>query len=463
MNKIIKTFKFGLRQFVEHPQLWLTVLVTVSIFFSYLYIANRFITIAKNAQEELVNVRVGALQDAFAPLASILFNKKEVLREHIHEIANLNPTIQNFFIVKKDASSNRWKIITALDKKKEGTDLLEYNLILDLASAKPGNSFTRELQIGDDRFFETARAIVNNNGELLGVAVTRQSMSEADKKISQDIQKSILVLLIILLFLLLLFFRHARIIDYTVLYKKLKEIDKMKDDFVSMASHELRTPLTAIRGYVDILKGQNEVTSEIGSKALGRIDISAQELDQLIADILDVSRIEQGRLSYKMEKINPKDVLQRVIDSLTRPAEEKGLKLNLKIEDGLFVFVDPGRLRQVLVNIVGNAVKYTPKGKIDVSMKRVGNEVVFKVSDTGLGMSAEDLSHLFEKFWRSGDSAVRKQKGTGLGMWITKQIVEEMGGVIDVQSIKNVGTHFTVKFPIAKSKETKKLETDDEL
>ncbi len=444
--KLLKIIKDGLLQFKNHPQLWLTVFVAIAIFSSYLFIANRFVSIAKQAQDELVNVRIGSLQDAFAPLASILFDEPDLLRKHMIRLVRLNPTIVDFMIVQK--VNGRWKIIYSVDRKKEGTDLIGYDIALNLAETNPDNSFTVEEVVGGERFFKTSRAIVDEKGQVKAVAVTRQSMSWADKKISADIKNGMLILILIMLFLLLLFFKHARIIDYAVLYKQLQEIDRMKDDFISMASHELRTPLTAIRGYVDILKSLNEVKSETGVKSLNRIDISAKELDSLIADILDVSRIQQGRLSYEMQIIDPYETLQHVADTLSASAQDKGLKFTVDAERNLKINADPNRLRQVLINVIGNAIKYTPEGSVTVQLKKEQGKAVFVVADTGLGMSPEDLSHLFEKFWRSPDKNVRKQKGTGLGMWITKQIVEHMGGKIYAQSIKGSGTTFTIEFPL---------------
>lgn len=447
-----ETIKKGFKQFVDHPQLWLTVLVTVSIFVSYIYIANRFINIARDAQDELVNVRVGALHDAFAPLAGVLLTEPDLLRKHMGDIVDVNPTITDFFVVERagagGAGQKGWRVDVSIDQGLENTDLLGYDISLALAQSNPGNSFTVEEVRAGERYFRTSRAIVGEDGIVEAVAVTRQAMSAADKRIGSNIQKSVFVLLVILLFLLLLFFRHARIIDYTVLYKKLKEIDSMKDDFISMASHELRTPLTSIRGYADMLKTSGEVASADGQKSLDRIDVSAKQLDQLIADILDVSKLEQGRLEINIENVNTTGVIADVCDSLRIPAEGKGLELVMELETVANANVDPERLRQVVVNLVGNAIKYTQEGKVTVSSKVGGDMLEIRVSDTGLGMTAEEQKELFGKFWRAEGEDVRKQKGTGLGLWITKQLVEQMGGTIAVESIKGVGSHFVVRFGV---------------
>lgn len=448
-TNFLKTINRGFKQLADNPQLWLTVVVTVAIFISYIYVANRFINIARDAQDELVNVRVGALQDAFAPLAGVLFEEPELLREHMISIASINPTITNFFVaIRPNKVKDRWRVMVALNKQLDNTDLIGYDISLALAEANPGNSFTVEEVRNGERFFRTSRAVTNKNGDVVAVAVTRQAMSAADKRIGENIRKSVVILLVVLLFLLLLFFRHARIIDYTVLYKKLKDVDAMKDDFLSMASHELRTPLTAIRGYADILKTSGEVVSSQGLKSLTRIDISARELDRLIADILDVSRIEQGRMQFEMQEFNSTKIIAEVCDSLRMQAEAKGLELKLNLKPEARISADRGKLRQIAMNLIGNSIKYTSKGKITVSSEIKNGELLWKVSDTGLGMSAEELKNLFNKFWRSGDKEVRKQTGTGLGLWITKQLIEQMNGTISVESIKGVGSHFIVRFPL---------------
>jgi len=221
----------------------------------------------------------------------------------------------------------------------------------------------------------------------------------------------------------------------------------MKDDFVSMASHELRSPLTIIRGYADILKGVSGLSDE-DKKNIERIDIAAKGLDNLVADILDVSRLNQGRLSVKIQDTDIKEIVKNIAESYQHNAEEKNLSLHIEIGDVPHIAVDPDRVRQVIVNLIGNAVKYTKKGEVAIKLFVEGKNTVLRVSDTGIGMSEEERAELFGKFYRIRNEETRDIKGTGLGLWITKQIVEMMNGKISVESIKGVGSHFIVKFPV---------------
>lgn len=445
-RSLIRTLREGVRQFTEHPQLFLTLLVAVSILCSYLFLAERFISIATDAQDRLINVRVGAMQDAFAPLAGELLSSPDVLREHMKTIASQNQTIVEFSIL-EEVAPQTWYTIVSLNKEEEYLPHEGYGIVLGLASNDPGNSYTTQEYEGSERYFRTARAIVKD-GEIQGVIVTRQSLSEADLQIAKSIRDASIMLGVVLLFLMGLFFKHARIIDYTVLYKKLKELDQLKDDFISMTSHELRTPLTAIRGYVELLEQKDEVRTVDGKQFLERINTSAEELDQLISDILDVTRLEQGRLSFTPTTIDPKSIMEEVVSSLMFKAKEKGLVLKTLFEHQATIVADPVRLKQVMVNIIGNAVKYTKKGEIVARVYSNNNRLYLRVSDTGIGMSAEAQRRLFEKFYRADSSEVQREVGTGLGLWITKQLVEKMGGTISVESIEGVGSHIVVSFPL---------------
>lgn len=450
MRSPFGTLRSGLATVREFPQLFLTIAVACAILVSFAYIADRFIGIARSAQDQLINVRVGSLQDGFAPLAALLYDEAPRVRMHMRRLIDLNPTITEFHIVER--RDGKWTITNSADEKRIGESVLGMDTLLSLATGESTHSFTIEEVVGGVRFFRTFRAIVAEDGTPRGIAVTRQSLSEADRIISRSISSSIAILLVIVILLLALFFRHARIIDYTVLYRKLKEVDQLKDDFISMASHELRTPLTAIRGYAELLG--DAIHGDDPKKAdehLQRIDTSALALENLISDMLDVSRIEQGRIALEMKTIDPNTILTEVCDALEEPARGKGLSLAREFSSGLHILADETRFRQIAMNLIGNAIKYTEHGEVKVrSYEDKG--IIIRVVDTGIGMKSEDRDRLFEKFHRSGSEKVRSQTGTGLGLWITKQLVEAMNGRISVESIEGVGTHVIVTFPVAGGK-----------
>jgi len=452
LDKIFPTLNRGIEKLKSNPQLWYTIFVAVLILVAFIFVANRFVTIAQDAQDRLVNVRLGALQDSFVEFAPDYMDSDsgvEVLQSRIKKISFGNNTISKFKVVKFDNSEP--VILASLLNSEVGKVDDENSFMYGIASTDVSNSFTLEDIVDGSRVYKTTRIITDSFGDSIGAVLTEQSLSEADIKISSNIQNSVLIFIIIVVLIMFLFFRHARIIDYTALYKKLKEVDQLKDDFVSMASHELRTPLTVIRGYAENLRESGPV-NENQEISLKRIDIATKQLDDLVNDMLDVSRIEQGRMKVELQEINPIANISEIVEGFVSLAEAKGIKMKFthELQTDIKINIDPARFKQVLTNIIGNSVKYTKEGEIKINLKKIGEDLVIRVSDTGFGMSAEAQKNLFTKFYRIQTDETREVRGTGLGLWITKQIVEIMKGTITVESIEGVGSHFIISFPKVK-------------
>lgn len=451
MNALGNSLKAGFARLRENPQLAYSILVALVIAFSFIFVSNRFIGIAKSAEDNLINVRVGSIHDAFAAYVRLHSPYSTDIETMFRNVANDNTTISQFKLI--GIENGKETLYASLDLSAEkGTPseiAPEDAFLYNLAKSDPSRSFTTERYENGERFFKTARAIADVSGEPK-MLVTVQSLSEADKKIASEIRASIFILFLILFAVLLLFFRHSRIIDYGVLYKRLREIDTLKDDFIAMASHELRTPLAAIKGYAELLldRESEENDKQIFSK---NILTSVRNLDSLVADILDVARIEQGRIEVKLANCKTGELVSDVVDSLKKVASDKGLSLAVEIQDDLLALVDRDRLRQVFVNLIGNAIKYTQKGNIKVTQKRENNRVVICVADTGIGMTKQEQGKIFEKFYRVKSEETKEIGGTGLGLWITRQLVLKMSGSIYIESIKGVGTHAYVSFPIVHS------------
>lgn len=457
-NFFFLNLKKGIKKVADNPQLIYTIVIAVLITGSFIFMADRFIGIANDAEERLINVRVGSLQDAFVSFASDKIDDSEYLNKKIEEIISANETIKNFRVVVKKTivdpnieTAQSPYIIVASNSKEEinkGDD--QASLLYNLASGNPSDSMTIALNENGERLFKTARAIRDGMGNILGVVMTTQTLSQADIAIEGSIRNSRILLFIVTLLILFLFFRHSKIIDYMDLYKKLKEVDQLKDDFVSMASHELRTPLTIIRGYAEFINAAPELSPKT-KDFVSKINISTKELDLLVSDILDVSRIDQGRMIFKIEKLNPNETIEKVVVSFTLPAEEKRLKISFdqsRIKKDQYINIDVDRLKQILVNLIGNAVKYTIKGEVVVKEYVEKERLYIRVIDTGMGMTEEEKTRLFEKFYRIKTEETKDIRGTGLGLWITFKMIKEMNGSISVESIKGVGSHFIISFPL---------------
>ena len=238
-----------------------------------------------------------------------------------------------------------------------------------------------------------------------------------------------------------------------------KEVDRMKTDFISTVSHELRTPLTSVRGFTEIIKRKleddifmkfSDDSDKKTVKAVKRIreniDIILSEgerLTALINDVLDISKLEAGKVEWKMENIQPADVIERAIGATSSLFEQKKLAFVRDIDNDLPEVVgDKDRFIQVVINLLSNAVKFTETGSVACRVKRTGNEVTVSVIDTGIGISDADKEHVFEKFRQAGDTLTDKPTGTGLGLSICKQIIEYHGGRIWVESELGKGSSF---------------------
>jgi two-component system, OmpR family, phosphate regulon sensor histidine kinase PhoR len=226
----------------------------------------------------------------------------------------------------------------------------------------------------------------------------------------------------------------------------LKELDRIKSDFVNTVSHDLRSPLTAILGYVELIGRVGPVTEQ-QAEFIRRIVFSVQSITTLISDLLDLGRIEAGFDTQK-EATHLGTVIKFAVEDAQGQADIKRQSLKSAIAPGLpSVLANPPRLRQMLANLIGNAIKYTPAGgAIKVSATADGETVVISVADTGLGIPPSDLPYIFNKFYRASNIRDRHD-GTGLGLSIVKSIVENHGGRIWVDSRPEEGTTFTVILP----------------
>ncbi len=234
--------------------------------------------------------------------------------------------------------------------------------------------------------------------------------------------------------------------------KKLIALDKIKDEFVYLASHELRTPLTAIKSYAwMVLNGKSEAIGPTTKKYLDVVYSSTERLIHLVNEMLDLSRIESGKIQLKPEKVRLEELLMVVKSEFTARSAEKHLTLEYD-STTVSVLADKDKLMQIFENLVGNSFKFTPGGgKISIHTTTQDKFAKISISDTGKGISEEDLPKLFAKFGRLDNNSMTTtpESGTGLGLYITKQFVELHGGQIDVQSQLGVGTTFTFTIPLA--------------
>ncbi len=242
-----------------------------------------------------------------------------------------------------------------------------------------------------------------------------------------------------------------RTADLAVAKEAAEAADRLKSAFLATMSHELRTPLNSIIGFTGILL--QELPGPLNAeqrKQMEMVSGSAEHLLALINDVLDISKIEAGQMTINAEDFDPREALRKAVLA-TRPlAEKKGLALEEYFEGEGLVRGDRRRFEQILLNLLGNAIKFTERGRVSVSCAVGGSAIIIKVADTGIGIRQEDIGKIFKPFRQIDTGTGRQFEGTGLGLSICKKFTELMGGTISVESEYGRGSVFTVRLPPGK-------------
>jgi len=241
-----------------------------------------------------------------------------------------------------------------------------------------------------------------------------------------------------------------------------RALARERDEFISTASHEMRTPVAAIEGYLSM--ATNPKMAQIDDRArklLGKAHDATLDLGRLFSDLLTSSRIGDNRISEHVEIFNLSGLAVTVVDQMQPMAEKKGLTLSLRFESktaqdkivvipAYYIYADSERIREVISNLIENGIKYTQHGSVVVSLSADKDVVVMQIADTGMGISATDQKHIFEKFYRVDNAITREVGGTGLGLYISRNLVEHYGGRIWLQSVEHQGSTFGFSLPLAR-------------
>lgn len=442
MNKVIDFFKKNIGLIYS---VGLIFIVPMILFFFIFFTLSRF---EKNFNH-LLQTKALLLENVMASFWQEKDLDFSLAQKQIKRIIEKNSDVAEIQLVAFSQEDNdKRTIVASSDESLIGLESSDQQDFWALSLSEGIATLTVE---NGTRFWKVAKKINNSNGQDL-VIKTSLSLKEVDEAFQANLNYAYWMLALVSLVLILLVTNYARLSRYVFLFNKVKEVDEMKDDFISMASHELRTPLTAISGYIDLLSSRENSFRDDEKKYLSNIKTSTDRLKNLVNDILEVSRLEQNRVPFNLVEFSVAGFLEKIVDSFQPSAKEKMLELSFKnsLTENDLILADSARLEQVLINLIGNAIKYTPQGKVEVSSFEKEGRIFVSVEDTGLGISAEGQKNLFAKFYRVKTAQTEKIIGTGLGLWITKQLVEKMKGNISVESIEGKGTKFIVFFPKVK-------------
>jgi signal transduction histidine kinase len=237
---------------------------------------------------------------------------------------------------------------------------------------------------------------------------------------------------------------------------KEKAMDDRNKEFIYTTTHELRTPITAIKGYLSmILNGDAGTIDPKQRLYFNRVFQSTERLVLLVEGILNTARIESGHIVVTPKQFDVGPLIHEVMSDFKQKSEQKNIIIKTKVENGGTVWADYDLTKQALSNLVDNAIKYTPKGEISISSRKKNGEVFITVSDTGVGIPKKELDLIFTKFYRVENSESVKAGGTGLGLFIVKNLIEKQGGRIDIESRLRKGTDISIIFTINKFEENK--------
>jgi signal transduction histidine kinase len=237
--------------------------------------------------------------------------------------------------------------------------------------------------------------------------------------------------------------------------RELLHLNELKSGFLANVSHELRTPLTSIRSFSEILLNYPDEDPNTRTEFLGIIKSESERLTRLINDVLDLAKIEAGRIEWRMQPVRLESIVHMSLEIMRGWAERKGLNAEITLQDDLpLILGDPDRLIQVTTNLLNNAMKFTTQGYVQVGTQRRGDEVLLFVIDSGPGIPPEERELVFEKFHQCGNTLTEKPKGTGLGLSICREIVQYHSGRIWVESVMGEGSTFYCSFPVLEEPQT---------
>lgn len=393
---------------------------------------------------------VGIGQSFNAGLVNRMFSPEEI-QSFVNEWGGYNEDTESLDVFYRD--NDNFKLVASMNNK-EGVGKTEnsFNYYTAWNSNLP---VAQKVFKSDGKvnrlYWLVVMPMKDLNGEKKALLSMTVSADIINTKLALVLGSSYWILLLTVIFIILLLLVNSRMFEYSILYNKIKEVDAMKDDFISMASHELRTPVTVIRGYIEMmLEGAENLSKEESKEYLSIINVSTERLGNLIEDLLNVSRIEQGRLKMDMKEMDIWPLIEETIKEMKIQADAKQLLLNCHIDEGAKALInaDKDRFKQVMINIIGNSIKYTLSGSVEVKAMNRDKNLVLIIKDTGIGMTSKERDHLFEKFYRVKNQKTADIIGTGLGLWITRQIIELMKGSIMIDSMEGVGTQVTLEFPL---------------
>ncbi len=436
MNQIIRT---GFKILSRHSQLMLVVILLVVFPALFIFTLQQFTALSQTNTNTVLLQEINSLQDVLENLVS---TKKEI-DPLLKNLVEDNSQLQKIRVVKEVDG----ELIVVNDNDESSIGSVDDNqLSYKTALVNPGQTFIIKPLVNGEELTRAYRAIKspdNTNYYIL----TEYNYSLLDSVLDKRVQDTYLVLSLIFLFIIILAYWISRQINYEKLFQSVSSELKERDLFIDSLAHEFRTPLTAIKGYASLVIEPGSTTDEKMDYAQ-KIKDSSNRLITLVNDFLQAAHIKAGKLDISKTDFDANLVIEKVIAEMQPLAHIRALTLKTELPNSpTMIKTDAGRLGQILTNIISNSIKYTAEGEVKITLRKNLLNTTFIIADSGFGISAEDQRKLFQPFSRVGtDEQKSNVVGSGLGMWITKELVAQLEGEISLESIKGVGTHVILRF-----------------
>jgi len=439
ISRLLYAIELGLKRVKQNSKLAFLVVVLFVFPVLFVFVLEQFYTVAKSNIQTVEQIQVNTLHDTVATVLTL--NTAVNLSELLTTLQTSNTDLTTLRVY-TDILSESYTVAASSDIR-ELNSTTTPTTVLQLGKVTPNQSFTVPLQNSDGRIEQSVRYLEVD--EQPYYIFSEHSRNQVDTLLDKRKQDAYLLLSLIFAFFIVLAYWINRQADWQKQYEKLHRNLKERDLFSHMIAHEFRTPLTAIKGYSSFLQESKTLSSE-ERRYVDTIRDSAERLVLLVNDFLEIARIQSGKMQIEAMQIDIRNTLETATNSLQKEAENKGLQLvyTQALKPQMLV-TDHNRLLQILTNIVSNSIKYTDSGTVEISCEADKTGITIRVKDTGMGISSEDQRKLFKPFARVGGVEQTATTGTGLGLWITKELIELLHGSISVESIKGVGTHVVLQ------------------
>jgi len=440
ISRLLYALEQGWKRVKQNSKLTFLVIILFVFPILFVVVLEQFYAVAQSNIQTIEQNQIDTLHDTVA--AVLTLNSGVDLTELLATLQTNNSDLTSFRVY-TDGAAQSYAVIASSDER-ELLSTTTSTTVLQLGKVTPNQSFTVPLQNSSGRIEQSVRYL--EVGGQPYYIFSEHSRSQVDIVLDKRKQDAYLLLSLIFAFFIGLAYWINRQADWQKMYHKLDTDLQERDLFSYMIAHEFRTPLTAIKGYSSFLQDSSTLSEEERRYA-DNIRESAERLVSLVNDFLEIARIQSGKMKIEAKSVDIRNTLETVTDTLRKEADNRGLQLTytqaLKPQ---ILLTDNNRLLQILTNIVSNSIKYTKTGTVEVSCEADKSGITIRVKDTGMGISAEDQQKLFTPFARVGGVEQTATTGTGLGMWITKEMIGLLHGSISVESIKGVGTHVVLQF-----------------